>query len=249
MEHTWSPDSKWIAYTRNTPQYMDTVQLYSVEQKKSFPVGDEMADASDPVFDPNGKYLYFVASTNAGPTSDWFSMWNNSARSTNSMYVVVLAKGIPSPIAKESDEEGKKSDEAKTDEKKSDEKKEPVKVTVDLDGLSQRIQAIPLPEAVYTDLQVAKTGELYYLKSTGGQDRFERGDTSLTHYSLTKRKEDSLVEKVDGFELSRDGKRVLMKMKDSFSISDVGEKIDPAKHKLSIENIDRSSGRVAADFR
>ena len=245
MEHTWSPDSKWIAYTRNTPQYMDTVQLYSVEQKKSFPVGDEMADASDPVFDPNGKYLYFVASTNAGPTSDWFSMWNNSARSTNSMYVVVLAKGIPSPIAKESDEEGKKSDEAKTDEKKSDEKKEPVKVTVDLDGLSQRIQAIPLPEAVYTDLQVAKTGELYYLKSTGGQDRFERGDTSLTHYSLTKRKEDSLVEKVDGFELSRDGKRVLMKMKDSFSISDVGEKIDPAKHKLSIENIEVKIDPVA----
>ena len=245
MEHTWSPDSKWIAYTRNTPQYMDTVQLYSVEQKKSFPVGDEMADASDPVFDPNGKYLYFVASTNAGPTSDWFSMWNNSARSTNSMYVVVLAKGVPSPIAKESDEEGKKSDEAKTDEKKSDEKKEPVKVTVDLDGLSQRIQAIPLPEAVYTDLQVAKTGELYYLKSTGGQDRFERGDTSLTHYSLTKRKEDSLVEKVDGFELSRDGKRVLMKMKDSFSISDVGEKIDPAKHKLAIENIEVKIDPVA----
>src|SRR5207244_6125429 len=80
---------------------------------------------------------------------------------------------------------------------------------------------------------------------TGGQDRFERGDTSLTHYSLTKRKEDSLVEKVDGFELSRDGKRVLMKMKDSFSISDVGEKIDPAKHKLAIENIEVKIDPVA----
>ena len=71
MAHTWSPDSKWIAYTRNTSQYMDTVQLYSIDQKKSFPVGDEIADASDPVFDPNGKYLYFVASTNAGPIDDW----------------------------------------------------------------------------------------------------------------------------------------------------------------------------------
>jgi tricorn protease len=74
IQHTWSPDSKWIAYTRNNSQYMDSVQLYSLDQKKSFPVGDETADASNPVFDPNGKYLYFVASTNAGPVDDWFSM-------------------------------------------------------------------------------------------------------------------------------------------------------------------------------
>jgi tricorn protease len=245
IQHAWSPDSKWIAYTRDTTQYMDTLQLYSIDQKKSFIVGDEMADVGDPVFDPNGKYLYFDASTNAGPTEDWFSMWNNSARSTNSMYIAVLAKGVPSPIAKQSDEEGKKSDEAKPDDKKDADKKEPVKVVVDLDGLGQRIQAIPLPEAVYTDLQVAKTGELYYLKSTGGQDRFERGEASLDHYSLTKRKEDSLVEKVDGFELSRDGKRVLLRMKDTLSIADVGEKIDPSKYKLPMDKIEVKVDPVA----
>src|SRR5581483_10208701 len=98
-----------------------------------------------PVFDPNGKYLYFDASTDAGPAQDWFSMWNDTARATNSLYLVVLAKGVASPLAKESDEEAaKKADEAK-DEKKDN--KEPVKVTVDTDGLSQRIVAIPLPGA------------------------------------------------------------------------------------------------------
>ncbi len=239
-QHTWSPDSKWIAYSRNTSQYMDTVQLYSIDQKRSFTVGDEIADASDPVFDPNGKYLYFVASTNAGPVDDWFSMWNNTARATNSIYLVVLAKGVPSPIAKESDEEGKKSetDEKKSEEKKSEEKKEPVNVTIDLDGLSQRIQAIALPEAVYSNLQVAKTGELYYLKGTSGINRFDRGENNLYHYSLTKRKEDQAVEKVDDFELSRDGKRVLLKMKDDWSIADIGEKIDPAKRKLAVDKIE-----------
>ncbi len=238
-QHTWAPDSKWIAYQRNNSQYMDSILLYSIDQKKSFPVGDEIADASDPVFDPDGKYLYFVASTNAGPVDDWFSMWNNSARATNAMYLVVLAKGVPSPIAKESDEEGKKSEEAaKPDEKKSDEKKEPVKVTIDLDGLGQRIQAVPLPEAVYSKLQVVKTGELYYLKNTSGVNRFDRGENNLQHYSLTKRKEDTAVEKVDDFELSRDGKRVLLKMTDTWSIADVGEKIDPSKHKLAVDKIE-----------
>jgi len=54
-DHAWSPDSKWLAYTRNTTQYMDTVQLYSIEQKKSFALTDDVADARRPVFDPNGK--------------------------------------------------------------------------------------------------------------------------------------------------------------------------------------------------
>ena len=241
--HTWSPDSKWLAYTRNNSQYMDSIQLYSVEQNKSFPVGDEIADASDPVFDPNGKYLYFTASTNAGPVDDWFSMWNNSSRATNSMYLVVLAKGVPSPISKESDEEAaKKADEGKddksADKKETKDNKEPVKVVVDLDGLGQRIQAIPLPEAVYSSLQVAKTGELYYLKGGGGFNRFDSGENqSLTHYSLTKRKEDSLLDKVDEFELSRDGKRVLLHMKDNWSIADVGDKIDPSKYKLALDKV------------
>jgi tricorn protease len=246
-QHTWSPDSKWIAYQRNNSQYMDSILLYSIDQKKSFPVGDEIADASDPVFDPNGKYLYFDASTNAGPVDDWFSMWNNSARATNAMYLVVLAKGVPSPIAKESDEEGKKSDEAKSDDKdkKSDEKKEPVTVAIDLDGLGQRIQAIPLPEAFYSNLQVAKTGELYYLKNNSGVNRFERGENNLQHYSLTKRKEDTAVEKVDDFEVSRDGKRILLKMADNWSIADIGEKIDPAKHKLAVDKIEVKIDPVA----
>jgi tricorn protease len=131
LSHAWSPDSKWIAYTRDTSQYFDTVQLYSVDQKKSFAVTDALGDAGDPVFDPNGKYLYYLASTNAGPVDDWFSMWNNSAHATNSIYMVVLAKGVPSPLAKESDEEGKKSDEGekKSDDDKSDAEKSTDKST------------------------------------------------------------------------------------------------------------------------
>jgi tricorn protease len=241
IDHNWSPDSKWLAYTRDTAQYLETVQIYSVDQQKSFPVTDDLADVSDPVFDPNGKYLYFISSTNAGPTSDWFSMWNNSAASTNEIYLVVLPKGVPSPLAKESDEEGAKKEDSADDKKKDDTaKKEPVKVTVDFDGLNQRIQAIPIGEAVYSDVQVAKTGELYYLKRSGTYNRFTGDDPrNLQHYSLTKRKEELAVEKVNGYEISRDSKRVLLAMPDNaFSIADIAEKIDATKHKLAVDKIE-----------
>jgi len=241
IDHNWSPDSKWLAYTRDTAQYLETVQIYSVDQQKSFPVTDDLADVSDPVFDPNGKYLYFISSTNAGPTSDWFSMWNNSAASTNEIYLVVLPKGVPSPLAKESDEEGAKKDDSSDDKKKDDTaKKEPVKVTVDFEGLSQRIEVIPIGEAVYSDIQVAKTGELYYLKRSGTYNRFTGDDPrNLQHYSVTKRKEDLAVEKVNGYEISRDGKRVLLSMPDNaFSIADIAEKIDATKHKLAVDKVE-----------
>ncbi len=258
IEHVWSPDSKWLAYTRNTDTNFTVLNLYSVDQKKSIPLTDTLTNAGSPAFDPNGKYLYFTASTDAGPTIDWFSMWNNDTRSTNALYLAVLARGVVSPLAKESDEEGaKKSDEAaaasngddkkrepaaKSEEKKPE--KKPVVVTVDVDGLAQRIVALPLPSAVYSSLQLSKTGELYYLKRSGA-NRFDRGGAALAHFSLTRRKEDTLLEKVGDFEISRDGKRVLLRVGGGregdpvWSIADLGEKIEPAKqHRLAIDKVE-----------
>ena len=63
----WSSDSKWIVYTRMMETFFRVVYLYSVDQQKSFAVTDGLSDASSPVFDPAGEYIYFFASTDAGP--------------------------------------------------------------------------------------------------------------------------------------------------------------------------------------
>jgi tricorn protease len=263
----WSPDSKWIAYTKNTVQNFDTIQLYSLDQKKSFPLTAGLEDAGTPVFDPNGKYLYFTVSTDAGPLADGFSMWSNDTRATNAIYLAVLSKGVPSPLMKESDEEGKKKDDADSDEKKVEDaakpkdeeaekptaaekaaaKKPPKPVVVDLDGLSQRIVAVPLPAAFYTNLQVGKSGEIYYVKRNDIVGRGGPRPGTLQRYTLSKRKEDTLLEKVENFELSRDGKRVLLGLpEDAYAIADVGEKIDPAKqHKLAVDKIEVKIDPVA----
>ncbi|PYQ50602.1 MAG: peptidase S41, partial [Acidobacteria bacterium] len=250
IDQAWSPDSKWIAYTHNTIQNFDTIQLYSLDQKKSFPLTDGLEQAEAPVFDPNGKYLYFLVSTDAGPLADGFSMWSNDTRATNTVYLAVLPKGVVSPLAKESDEEGKKDTSA--DEKKPDEavaepkseektaapKKPPAKTVIDMDGLTNRIQALPLTPASYASLQVAKTGELYYVKRND-IGRGERTPGTLTHYSLSKRKEETALEKVLDFDLSRDGKRMLLRLpENAWSIADIGEKIDATKHKLAVDKIE-----------
>ena len=93
------------------------VSVYSVEQDKSFAVTDGLAEVTEPVFDRSGKYLYFFGSTDAGPVLDWFSQSSSDMRETRNVYLTVLRKDLPSPLAKESDEEGAKNSKDANDTK------------------------------------------------------------------------------------------------------------------------------------
>src|SRR5262249_8245077 len=149
----WSPDSKWLAYTQQEISHMRSVFLYSLETGKNDRVTDAMSDSFSPVFDRSGKYLYLLASTDVGPLMD-SSMASFNRRVTSSVYIVVLRKDLPSPLAPLSDEEGEataegtKPDAAKNDSAKSNgaekEKKPPEPVRVDFEKISQRILAMPI---------------------------------------------------------------------------------------------------------
>ena len=148
----WSSDSKWILYTKTIRTNFRVVYLYPLDQQKSFQVTDGMSDASDPVFDPNGEYIYFLASTDAGPVVNWFDLSNQDMRMTNSIYLATLRKDITSPFSKESDEESVKQEKSEP-EKTTDKNKKDTKTTVvpeksnvlkiETDGISDRIINIP----------------------------------------------------------------------------------------------------------
>lgn len=249
LDHSWSADSKWLAYTKNNQTYFHTINLYSVDQKKSIQLTDGYSDARYPVFDPNGKYLYFASSTNAGPVQDWFALSNQEAREMSAIYLAVLPKGVPSPLAKESDEEQAKKEDAaaasapkgsakKDDDKKADDKSatKAATVTVDVDGLSQRIIALPVPTGLVAGVGVAKTGEVLYQRAANPESNDP--DFTLYRYDLTKRKEDTLLEKNEFFEVSRDAKRILVRARENrWSIADYGDKIDISKRPLPVDAI------------
>ncbi len=101
----WAPDNKWLAYTKQLPNHLRAVFVYSLDDHKATQVTDGMSDALYPVFDKNGKSLYFTASTDMGLTSGWLDMTSMDHPVTRSVYVTVLRKDLPSPIAPESDDE------------------------------------------------------------------------------------------------------------------------------------------------
>ena len=85
--------SKWIAYSVNNQAYIQRVWVYSLEKDKAFPdLPTGSPTRAEPVFDKSGKYLFFFASTDAGPVSNWFSLENQDLRVTRSIYLAVLRK-------------------------------------------------------------------------------------------------------------------------------------------------------------
>ena len=86
LGQTWSPDNKWIAYTRQFPSGLHAVFIYSLDQAKTFQITDGMSDVLYPSFDKNGKYLYFTASTNVALTTAGLDMSSDEHRVSRNVY-------------------------------------------------------------------------------------------------------------------------------------------------------------------
>jgi len=249
IRHAWSPDSRWIAYTTNLHTLVTGLAVHDVERGTSHQLTDGLSDVSSPAFDPSGKYLYLFASTDAGPTSDWFSMWANDVRASRNVYMIVLRKDVPSPLAKESDEEkagdrdrkdpaeDRKTDESKpaadvkTDEKKPAEKKPAPAVAIDLEGVEYRILDLPIPAGDLSNLHVGETGQVYFLRGVDGKRQLQKFD-------LAKRKSETLLPDVTGFAISADRRKILYRKADDWSIASLDKKIEPDQGKLAVSSIE-----------
>ena len=152
----WSPDSKWITYARDLPSHMQAVFVYSLDANKSTQITDGLAYARGPIFDRNGKYLYFFASTNMGASVSWLDMSSLTFPVVSSnVYCAVLRNDLPNPLHPESDEEEVKSGEPPA------QPAAPAKFGIDLEGIESRIVTLPMPNADYTYLEPGTPGTFF----------------------------------------------------------------------------------------
>jgi tricorn protease len=214
---SWSHDSNWISYTIITDTNFERAYAYSLSENKSYPLSDALSNVSEPVFDPSGKYLFMLASTDAGPLVNWFDQSNIDKELTQSIYLVTLQKNVPSPLAKENDEEKPKAEKKENDKNKKDDKS-PTPLKIDWDGFQERILNLPIQPGVYSNLSLAKEGELYYLSSS-----FHSSKSNLNKFNFKKRESEELMP-ANGFQISANGKKMLYIDKGSWYISELGAK-------------------------
>lgn len=185
---TFSPDSKWLTYTRMADNEYDIIYLYRIADQKEFQVTDRWYDSGSPTFSTDGKYLIFTSMRDFNPTYG-SKEWNHIYGYSNGVYLALLTKDTPSPFLTKDD--GSKAEPKKVEinveegkKKETDEKKKPegVTVKVDANGLSDRIVKLPLPQGYH--------GNLY----SDGQKVYYSRNNSTYVYDLNKQKEETVAE-------------------------------------------------------
>ena len=207
MNPSFSTDSRWIAYVKILENQFKAVFLYNIESGQKTQLTDGLADAIDPVWDATGKYLYFLASTDYGVSAGWLDMSSFDMQVTRGLYVVVLNKKDVSPLLPKSDEE-----ETKPDEKK--EIRDSLKtITIDLDGISQRVLSVNLPLRHYTSLVAGTKDYVFIAENVPNQE----GET-LLRYNFKDKKSEVFLSPINHVTISQDRKQLLYQGKDYWGI-------------------------------
>ncbi len=250
---SWSHDASHIAYTTITQTNFERAWLYSFADGKSYPVTDALSNVTEPTFDPSGKYLYVLASTDAGPVVNWFDLSSNDMESTNSIYLVTLQKQVPSPFSKENETEEVKDTASSKAPYKAD--SNTTKLKIDWEGIQNRIVPLPVAKGRYKSLSVVKEGELFYLS----ESPHNASPTMLHLYSLKKRKEEPIMP-AEGYRIAAKGEKMVFVNKGKWGTVSTGQKpgadamINTASLQLKITpkeewpNIFNEAWRVNRDY-
>jgi tricorn protease len=222
----WSPDGRWLGYSKVMDNRLRAVFLRDTTTGKNHQVTDAMSDARSLAFDKNGKYLYFTASTDIGPTTNGIDMSGMNRPVTRSVYLAVLDKDQPSPFGPESDEEKDKPAEPA---KPAAEVKKATATKIDVAGIGQRILALPLPARNYVGLTAGKAGTVYIAErpimplpipaAVPGQG--PTGDITIQRFNLETRKTDKVIDNVSAFDLAANGEKMLYRQGERWVIAAV----------------------------
>ncbi len=228
LDPEWSPDSKWIAYSKRLESQYHVIKVYSLEQDKSYRITDGMSDAISPAWGAGGDYLYFLASTNFALDTGWLDMSSYGRDVEREIYFAVLEKGQPSPLLPESDEEKVETEQPEEAEKKDEkEKNSEVHVTIDFEGTDQRILSLDLPQREYLTVEAGKEGILFYTKYV------DNLGAVLHKYTLEKRKAVEFMKPVQSFALSHNGEKLLYHARGMWGVVSTKSPTEVGKGKIN----------------
>ncbi len=238
--YTFSPDNKWIAFCRPVTTGMNTLCLYNLESENTYDLTDQWYGTSSPAFSENGKYLFFVSDRDFNPTYSQVE-WNYAYQDMDRLYMLTLTKDTPSPFAPVNDEVSIKTEDTtvkeepktKTDDKPKTESKD---IVIDLDGISQRVIGLPVAAGNYRGLR--SVGEKIYYSFASST-----GSRSIKLFDLKDKKETDLNAE-GGFEISHDGKKMLLGKGSSYYIIDL-----PSGPVKTEKALDLSNMKVMVDFK
>ncbi|MBK7335980.1 MAG: PD40 domain-containing protein [Saprospirales bacterium] len=206
---SWSPDSRWLAYSRTVDNSNNALFIYDSKDKKSKQASSGFYNDLNPVFDPEGKYLYLTTNRSFSPVySDFDNSWIYP--NATQLAAISLRKDVPSLLAAENDTVAIQIDTIGNWKKSQEEKKEEAKVKpveIDFEGFEQRLVILP-PAAGNMGGLYPTEGKLVFMRFPVAGTPNPSG--TLMYYDLKEREEKTILENVNWHKMSADGKKLLV---------------------------------------
>ena len=235
-DYTWSPGGSHLAYSLAEANGTRSLWIWTVAENRARQVTGEMFNEYQPAWDPQGKYLYFLSEREFAPQISDLE-WNYAGNRRTGVFALALRRDVGHPFPAESDEiklddpikadTGRKTEGDTTSTRKSpatSESKPAEPLRIDWEGLASRVVRVPI-DADNLDGLVATADALLFATSGApfyGRDSYEK--TKLRIFDLKKRETSVLADDIQGYVLSRDGSKVLVRQGASFSLMDATPK-------------------------
>ena len=215
----FSPDSRWLAWSVSGPRPWEDpgprplrqIKMADLTTGQVFPVTPLRFTDTEPVFTLDGKHLAFLSIRSLDPVYDAFS-FDLTFPGGCRPFVVPLAKDTASPLdpmvgGRPVAATGPSDAEAAM----------PPSTRVDVDGLEQRLVAVPVEGGRYSGLAAVKDGLAWSrepLLGELGEDRPKLDDEAVRarveRFDLGTSRLQTIVEKVDRFVATTDGSRLVV---------------------------------------
>jgi tricorn protease len=225
---SWSPDSKWLSFVQTADNKMSQIYIYGLESGKQFPITTDRANSQYPQWSPDGKFIYFLSDRSF--TTLVGSPWGPRQPepyfdASEKLYHIALKKGLRSPF--------RASDELAPEETKNNQSTGVASVTIDQEGITQRIVEVSIKAGNYRSLAITRKA-IYLLSSGTGVDA--KTNLNVVKISNENVKLKTLAEGIRSFSLTGNGEKILLRKKNNFYMIDAGtSKISElSKHKIDL---------------
>ncbi|MEL6446349.1 MAG: PDZ domain-containing protein [Pseudomonadota bacterium] len=228
-DYSWSPDSRFVSYIKNNALGTSSVWIYAFGDRQTRQVTTELTNEQSPVFDPQGRYLYFLSSRDQNlqfSSIEFNYMVTNSVR----VYAAQLTADQPALFRPKSDEVVQAEDSNGDAAENGDGDDGDVEVSIDYAGIEARVVALQDQGGNYGNLVATAKGPVYVAT--------ENGDSNVVMFDLEEEKEKTVLEGVGNFSVSGDGKKLLFSADGGLGIADLAPKQDASKGHLDLDNME-----------
>ncbi|MBN2071471.1 MAG: PD40 domain-containing protein [Candidatus Krumholzibacteriota bacterium] len=192
-DYSFSPDSRWVVYTRDGDNRMSSVWVYSIESKKASRLTSDLANERSAVFSKDGKYLYFVSSRDfTYPDKEW----------EDRIYIATLNSSEENPLAPLNDEEKIEEEKEDKGEAKKIDEDDVLRVNIDIDRFESRVLAIPVPAGTYFGLTAVEGGVAFI-------EMDENRDMTLKKFDLESRETKEIISGIRAYQIAAGGKKFI----------------------------------------